>query len=96
MTFRVAAISTKPNSFGLHGHVLIAPTGEAWEVARCRLDYQPAWELNKDVEVPVDTDGRRMWEAVNVEIPRSLPWAPRKVLNALYGKEKATATAARQ
>lgn len=43
--FRVAAVSDKPNSFGLHGHVLVARNGEAYEVARSIGPWNESWSV---------------------------------------------------
>ena len=30
--FKVALISSNPNSFGLYGHIMVAEDGESWQV----------------------------------------------------------------
>lgn len=38
--FKVASISSNPNSFGLFGHIMVAEDGEAWQVgAAVRVNF---------------------------------------------------------
>jgi len=82
--FRVASISTKANSFGLHGHIMVATTGEAWEVARSRGCHLPAWNKGQDITVPLDGLLAPEWHRLNCEIPRQLPRAPKGVVKEIY------------
>lgn len=91
-SFKIASISSSPNSFGLHGHIMVAEDGESWEVGRTRSGGLPTpWEPGQVVEVPLQDDPVRhitapAWEEVQCEIPQRLPDAPPKVLADLWGK----------
>lgn len=83
-TFRVALVSSKPNSFGLHGHILVARDGEAWEVARSRGPHLDEWSMMKFVSVLCDEDGIPNWAGANCEIPRRLPNCPPDVTFVIF------------
>lgn len=84
-TFRVAAVSSNSNSFGLHGHILIAEDGEAWEVARSRGPGNlPCWPWEKGDDVIVHMKPAPHWAGLGCEIPRRLPDAPTKVVAELF------------
>ena len=54
-TFKVVAISSNANSFGLHGHVLMAWDGETWEVGRTRYvgpSGEGLWQVGDEIKVP--------------------------------------------
>lgn len=72
--FRVAAVSSNTNSFGLRGYVLLARDGEAWEVAHS--DY-PRWSKGADLAFPVGS-------FPGCEIPRRLPKAPAKIVKEIF------------
>ena len=93
--FKVAAVSQQPNSFGLHGHVLIAEDGEAWEVGRSRGEWNSDMPFNQGDVVHVvlrsiDPDGAGdctllpSWESLSCEIPRRLPDAPTSVVRKVW------------
>jgi hypothetical protein len=84
--FIVAAVSDRGNSFGLHGHVLVAPDGEAWEVARSRAAGLDDWKRGDLLSIRLDDAGRPMWAWYSCELPRRLPNAPAKVLRELFEK----------
>jgi hypothetical protein len=90
--FKVASVSTNPNSFGLYGHIMIAVDGEAWQVGRARAgDYPVPWVKGQTVEVPLMDDPvrhitRPAWEEVQCEIPERLPDAPPKVAAEVWGR----------
>lgn len=79
-TFRVLAKSENRNGFGLRGVVLVAPDGEAWEVAAGSL-HKP--DLGADV-----TTGPERFTEYPYEIPRQLPSAPRDVVKIVWPKVK--------
>lgn len=83
-SFRVAAISSTTNSFGLTGHVLIARDGAAFEVGRSRGPWNPGWDKGTDVNIPVDEKGQPEWAKVSCEIPRALPVAPANIVKEIF------------
>jgi hypothetical protein len=83
-TFRVLTVSRNTNAFGLSGHVLVARTGEAWEVARSRGAHLTPWDEGTDVEVMLDGLLCPMWHGMGCEIPRQLPRAPIALVKALW------------
>jgi hypothetical protein len=80
--FIVASISKNANSFGLAGHVLVARSGEAYEVGRSVCHPEP-WKQGQVVDVPTSYN-RPQWAQVGVEIPRPLEKAPPKVVAELW------------
>jgi len=93
--FKVAAVSENANTFGLHGHVLIAEDGEAWEVAKCRISPPlTGWDKGDIVQVPY-TDNptlvlRPLWHQLGCEIPRRLPDAPDSVVREVWHEKTST------
>ena len=92
--FKVAAVSQRANSFGLHGHVLIAESGEAWEVGRSRGPWHDDTPFNRNdvVAVPAIPVGKNKngpvqlnWALIACEIPRRLPDAPQAVIREIWG-----------
>lgn len=72
ITFIVVSISTKANTFGLSGHILIGMNGTAYEVARSNR-----CEVGQRLEVTyifdrIVNDVVPQWHLVGVEIPRRL------------------------
>ena len=90
--FKVASISTNPNSFGLYGHILIAEDGEAWQVGRARSgEYPQPWERGEIVQAPLKDDPIRRitapaWEEMHCEIPERLADAPDSIVAEVWGK----------
>jgi hypothetical protein len=90
--FKVASISSNPNSFGLYGHIMIAEDGETWQVGRVRSGGLPVrWERGQIIDVPLMMDPLRgvprpSWEELHCEIPQLLPDAPDDVLAEVWGK----------
>lgn len=88
-TFKIVTISKDANSFGLHGHILLSRTGEAWEVARSKGKWLPAWNKGDEIKVPYEnTEGAQEynWASVNCEIPKRLPNPPQKVIDEVFSK----------
>lgn len=96
-SFTVAAISQNRNGFGLHGIVLIADDGEAYEVAG---SIRPGFDLAVGESVSLatsdnpfagDPTARWQWQdlvrQISFEIPKALPKAPASVLAALKHKK---------
>jgi hypothetical protein len=94
--FKVAAVSQQANSFGLHGHMLIAANGEAWEVGRSRGRWHADQPFNQGdvVRVPLvptstsdDAPIALNWARLSCEIPRRLPDAPQAVVDEFWGAQ---------
>lgn len=79
--FKVVAVSSNLNSFGLRGHIFIAKDGEAWQAAASSLS-----ELKKGkvVRVTLDRNDRPEFGYLGFEIPERLPNAPKKVVNEVW------------
>jgi len=89
LEFRIVAVTDKPNSFGLHGHVMINRAGEAWEVGRSRGPWNnPQWNKGDDIKVPASEDDHKRvtlhWERLSCEIPRRLPPPPDSVIRSVF------------
>ena len=83
--FKVAAVSSNTNSFGLYGTVLLAKDGEAFEVAVNGVNKKVVGDI---VQFPV-RNGKTDPEATThffFEIPRILPKAPTKVVDEVWAK----------
>lgn len=91
-SFKVASISSNPNSFGLHGHIMVAEDGESWQVGRTVSGSYPAsWQKGQVVEVPLKDDPIRhitapAWDEIHCEIPERMPDAPANVVAEVWGK----------
>lgn len=98
-TFRIAAISTNPNAFGLYGFCLIAADGEAWEVGGNHLKHRQYALAVADPEttnptvtvhrLDPDADADADWAFHGWEIPRRLSDAPPAVLATLFPADAA-------
>ena len=78
--FKVAAVSSNANSFGLKGVVVIAKNGEAFEVGANTLSMPKEGQV---LGVPVE-GGSLNWARLGFEIPRELERAPRKVVKQVW------------
>ncbi len=85
--FKVVAVSSNTNSFGLHGVIMIAQDGEAWKAAHGQL------------QLPKQGDTLRIdptaWGASGFEIPEKLPQPPAEVIAEAWGKGKQASVAGR-
>lgn len=78
--FKVAAVSSNMNSFGLTGMILLGLDGEAWEVGASSLHLKKVGDV---LRVP----GRRScrnFARLGFEIPRPLPQAPAGVVAEVW------------
>jgi hypothetical protein len=84
ITFKLAAISEGTKSFGHHGHIFVAESGEAWQCSKWR--GHDALAVGTAVDVPL-VGGVPDWSALGYEVPeqRSKP-APADVLAELWPK----------
>jgi hypothetical protein len=85
--FKIAAVSSNANGFGLYGHILICRDGTAYEVCRSKGVWNLTWAEGDTVSIPHDENGNPVWARVNVEIPKALPKAPAKVLKSIFKKK---------
>ena len=85
----VAAISDNANAFGLHGVVILAKPGRAWEVG-LSVDKLRNWRQGDIVQLPVRARGEGGWEPdwprIGAEIPRDLPEPPEAVIAEAFDK----------
>jgi hypothetical protein len=83
--FKVIAISSNTNSFGLKQMVLVAKSGIGYKV---HTSYFNLPELNSIVNVPVDTiDGYvtgYTFAALGYEIPERMEDAPKEVIAEIF------------
>jgi hypothetical protein len=89
--FKIVSVSKNANSFGLHGHVLLAHDGEGWEVGRHRTGpHEGEWNkgdlitIAKRSAAPDDY----AWAENSCEIPRRLPPAPLQFIEEIFPKTK--------
>jgi len=86
MAFKVVSVSSNRNSFGLAGMILVARSGEAWQVGASHLNVKKKGDV---VRVPVESPGQRDWAALGFEIPERLKQdAPDGVIKEIWGKEE--------
>lgn len=77
--FKVAAVSSNMNSFGLTGMILVARDGEAWQVGANSINVKRQGSVLK-------VKGRN-FAALGFEIPERLPPAPRKAVAEVWGSK---------
>lgn len=89
-TFKVAAVSSNTNSFGLKQMIVMTADGDTWKVHANQLNVREVGEL---IEVSV-TDDRPQWELLGFEIPSHVGekapeaiikevWTPKKLMNTV-------------
>ena len=76
--FIVVAKSSGTNSFGLHGYILVARDGSAWEVGRT-LCFP--WQAGQVINVQL-SQGRPVFEGC--EIPERKPNCPPEVVKKIW------------
>lgn len=81
-TFKVAAVSSNRNSFGLAGLVLIAQDGEAWQVGASQHHIKAQGDV---VQVPVVGKQDCNFAVLGFEIPERLPRPPAEVVAEVWG-----------
>lgn len=98
--FQIVAVSSNTNSFGLHGVVIVARDGLAFEFGASQGAHQPKLAVNQHVALeftPAEEHGADAvtcfdWgtirlhngERFTVEIPRVLPECPKKVIKSFW------------
>ena len=83
--FKVAAVSSNRNSFGLTGLVLIAQDGEAWQVGASQHHIKTKDDI---VQVPVVGKQDRNFAALGFEIPERLPRPPAEAVAEVWGTKQ--------
>lgn len=79
--FKVAAISSNTNAFGLYGCILVARDGTVYEVASNNLNLP---EKGKTVRVKVEA-GTPAFHKKGWEVPTRKPDAPAAVVKEIWG-----------
>jgi hypothetical protein len=84
--FKVAAVSSNTNSFGLYQMVLVDRTGLAFTA--CKSDPPPQGAV---ISIPVEADGMITSSVhFHFEIPHKLEKAPQSVVDELWATETTT------
>ena len=86
--FRIVAISSNSNSFGLHGVVLVAEDGEAWEIG-ISLSYINNYSKGSVIKQERTQNEfgitvSKQFVGVSYEIPRELQTAPKDVVAEIF------------
>jgi hypothetical protein len=80
--FKVVATSSNMNSFGLYGVVIMARTGEAFEIACNSLNKPDKGEM---LQVTLTDSGNlNNIKGINYEIPKKLDKAPKDVVKEVF------------
>jgi hypothetical protein len=80
--FKVVTTSSNMNSFGLYGVIIMARTGEAFEIA-CSSLNKP--DKGKMLQATLTDSGRlHDIKGVNYEIPKMLDKAPKDVVKEVF------------
>lgn len=86
--FCVASISDRANAFGLHGCILVALDGEAWEVGHCQCSPpESAWRQGQIVSFATELNpsgDSRTPIFSGCEIPRRLPNCPAGAVQEIF------------
>lgn len=84
--FKVTAVASNTNSFGLYQMVLVSRDGEAFTA--CKSDPPPRGAI---VSIPVGADGMiTSSTAFHFEIPQKIYNAPQAVVDELWANEPTT------
>lgn len=92
-TFQVVAVSTNTNSFGLHGVVLVAKNGLAFEAGASGFTVQLhhlkvgahiTLNMIEGGDESADAIAWFDWAAKSFEIPRELPACPKKLVKQMW------------
>lgn len=89
-SFKVVAVSSNCNSFGLRQHVLVAKDGEAY--TGC-ITEQFAKKQGDVLEVPLNPKTFQLeFAPLGIELPNKLPRAPRGVVDQVWPSASALKT----
>lgn len=86
--FRVIAVSTNTNSFGLHRFIAVAKSGEAYALHTGTI-YKPNKGDDIVIEQFITESGRTSFKEVKgmgIEMPEKMPVAPKEVLMEIFGE----------
>jgi len=81
--FKVASVSHNANSFGLHGVIIVAKDGTAYEIGVGSL-YKPKKGVVWTAEVSVGSGNIQSIHGIGFEIPTRLNKAPQEVIDAVW------------
>jgi len=85
--FKVVAISSNANSFGLHGVIMISEDGEAWQAAASSINLPEKGSI-----IPLEgNDVAGALAKRGYEIPHRLPQPPADVVQQVWGKQASSA-----
>lgn len=79
--FKVVEVSDNSNSFGLKGHILMAPDGETWEAGKTT---QFAHRVGEIVTLAKSGDGDFNWAYKGFEIPSLIGKAPNELVSKFW------------
>lgn len=79
--FKVAAVSSNTNSFGLREHVLIAKDGEAW---KCLVNSLHTLKVGCYISLPYETQPTFATPTWSAESPSKIMNAPEEVVNVVW------------
>ena len=82
-SFKVAAVSSNTNSFGLYQMVVISKCGEAYKIHASMYNVKKRGEYI-DQRVMTKNDKIISKDFLGCEMPIKLPQVPRDVLNELF------------
>ena len=78
--FKLVAISSNTNSFGLNQYIFLAPSGEAW----CGCKYKPCCNLKEGDFVTLPKDRAAGLSSLGFEVPMEMPNPPRNVIEEAF------------
>jgi len=84
-TFILAAVSENTNSFGLHQHIFVARSGEAWACCGHRGPGGIEYKVNDKVTVKL-VAGEPDWSSLGFEVPEKKSPPPPDLLKKLWGE----------
>jgi len=80
--FKVAAVSSNTNSFGLYGMLLLAKDREVWQVGANNLHVKKVGDI---VEVRVDeVNSEPDFTSLSYEIPQRMPDCTQKLADEIW------------
>lgn len=83
MSFKIVAVSQNRNAFGLHGVVLMAEDGTAYEAAHGQNGLPQKGDV---ISIQFTDDKQLDWGGAGFEIPKELPAPPQEVIDEVWGK----------
>lgn len=84
--FRVIAVSSNTNSFGLYQFIVVAKTGEAYKLHTSYLN-KPTKGQDITIKQTIHDNGKLTFNEVigiGIEMPEALPKAPKEVVDEVF------------